>query len=105
VLTVERDVAVIQDASSDNPYHWSFDLCNVTLVNLHYRRMSLVRDYETIIQERFSNAAFESAFSDEPAETAVSRLSPVPLPERYEVVVSDPTQSRAIAANRRPLPT
>lgn len=99
-LTVERDIAVVQDASSDNPYQWSFDLCNVTLVNLHYRRMSLVRDYETIIQQRITNTAFDSAFSDKPKEATEEPLCPIALPDRFEVVVSDPTQSRAISQAR-----
>ncbi len=35
-----------------NPYAWSFDLCSVTLGNFKYRKMSLVRDYETLLEEQ-----------------------------------------------------
>ena len=40
---------VTQTAEETNSYHWEFDLCSVTLGNFHYRKMSLVRDYTTLL--------------------------------------------------------
>lgn len=104
-VTVERDVAVIRDAAHDDPYQWSFDLCSLTLANLHYRRMSLVRDYEAIAQQALSNPAFEAAFqtavkSDDELSLKREPLQPIAMPDRFEVVISDPTQSKAIAQSR-----
>ena len=99
-LTVERKLAILQDASSDNPYQWSFDVCNLTIVNLHYRRMSLVRDYEAILEQDLQNPAFDAAFAEAPRRVARQLPDAVPIPERFEVVTSDPTQSMAIAESR-----
>lgn len=98
--TVERKIAVIQDANDQNPYHWTFDLCNQTLVNLHYRRMSLVRDYDAIVQDGMTSDAFEAGFSDQPRPITKEIPETIPLEDRFEVVISDPTQSLAIAEAR-----
>lgn len=97
---VERKIAVIRDANDDNPYHWTFDLCNLTLVNLHYRRMSLVRDYDAIVQNGLTSAAFEAGFADSPRPISADLPATIPLSDRFEVVASDPTQSMAIAEAR-----
>ena len=99
-LVVERKLAVLQDMSSENPYHWTFDLCNLTLVNLHYRRMSLDRDYEAILGQNLQNPAFDAVFADSPRQVARQLPAAIPIHERYEVVASDPTQSMAIAESR-----
>ena len=39
----------MQEGGEQNPYVWNFDLCSVTLGNFKYRKMSLVRDYETLL--------------------------------------------------------
>ena len=99
-LTVERKIAILQDSSSDNPYQWTFDLCNLTLVNLHYRRMSLVRDYEEIQQRELQNPAFDSVFTEKPRQVRRQLPETLAVSERYEVVPSDPTQSMAVAESR-----
>ena len=33
-----------REGADDNPYHWDFDLCRLTLGNFRYRKMTLVRD-------------------------------------------------------------
>ncbi len=99
-ITVERDIAIVKDGPGDNPYEWTFDLCNPTLVNLHYRRMSLVRDYEAILQQRLENPAFDAAFADKPREGLKELPDLIPIQDRHEVVASDPTQSMAIAEAR-----
>src|SRR5262249_17928877 len=55
-----------------NPFVWEFDLCSVTLGNFHYRKMSLVRDYETFITRKEAHAGFEALFSTNPRPAAAT---------------------------------
>ena len=59
----EKSFYQVRDATEENPYLWNFDLCSLTLANLRYRRMSLVRDYEAILDQQLANPAFETTFS------------------------------------------
>ncbi len=97
VVEKQRTFFSMQDGSDDNPYSWSFDLCNVTLANFKYRRMSLVRDYDTLLEERPPNTAFEATFSLVPRPVQHEVTEPPPLADRYDVVPCDPTQASAIA--------
>ena len=100
VAEKERTFYHVHDAAETNPYLWNLDLCNLTIANFHYRRMSLVRDYETILQEDFDNPAFNATFSITP-RPAGRQLPPAPpLEERFDVVPCDPTQATAIAEAR-----
>jgi predicted DNA-binding WGR domain protein len=96
VAEKERLLFQLQEGSEENPYIWNFDLCSVTLGNFKYRKMSLVRDYETLLANPPANAAFDATFSLTP-RAADRQLPPsVPLEERFHVVPSDPTQTSAI---------
>ncbi|MBL8888464.1 MAG: DUF4011 domain-containing protein [Planctomycetaceae bacterium] len=99
-LEQERSMYQVRDIGEENPYLWNFDLCSVTLANFHYRRMSLVRDYEAIQDRGLTSAAFDDTFSVTPK--AVGRQLPtVPaLADRFDVVPCDPTQATAIAEAR-----
>lgn len=101
--TVEREKSFFQlrDAVEQNPYLWNFDLCNLTLANFRYRKMSLVRDYEGILEGALTNPAFESTFSLTPRPVENGPLTAPPLAERFDVVPCDPTQATAIARARR----
>ncbi len=81
-----------------NPNVWTLDLCSVTLANLHYRKMSLVRDYEALLGDLPENPAFEAAFSQTPRDTENGPATPPPPKDRFHVVPCDPTQATAIAA-------
>ena len=101
----ERSFYQVRDATEENPYLWNFDLCSLTLANLHYRRMSLVRDYEAIASQALSSPSFETTFSLAPRPLG---REPPPAPalgeqlgERFDVVPCDPTQAIAIAEARR----
>jgi predicted DNA-binding WGR domain protein len=83
-----------------NPYQWEFDLCNVTLGNFRYRKMSLVRDYEALLQKGTAHPAFEAIFSLEPRPVQAVQPEPPPLDEHYPIVPCDPTQASAIALAR-----
>ncbi|MGO9110943.1 MAG: DUF4011 domain-containing protein, partial [Thermoguttaceae bacterium] len=96
----ERLLYHLQEGGEPNPYVWNFDLCSVTLGNFKYRKMSLVRDYETLLDSPSINPAFDATFSLAPRATE-RRLPPaVPLEERHHVVSSDPTQASAIEEAR-----
>jgi superfamily I DNA and/or RNA helicase len=83
-----------------NPYRWEFDLCNVTLGNFHYRKMSLVRDYTTLLDKNEEHAAFDAIFSLEPRDVLCESPRPLPVEESYPIVNCDPTQASAIALAR-----
>jgi hypothetical protein len=61
VFTV-RDRSVRENATP-NPYVWEFDLCNLTLGNFKYRKMTLVRDYAKLIETDMASGAFDCVFS------------------------------------------
>jgi predicted DNA-binding WGR domain protein len=97
----EKSFYHVRDATEENPYLWNFDLCSLTLANLRYRRMSLVRDYDAILNQQLANPAFETTFSLTPRPIG-RELPTVPsLDERFDVVPCDPTQATAIAEARR----
>ena len=99
VVEKERQFYSLRDSDGDNPHHWEFDLCRVTLGNLKYRKMTLVKDYEQLLAEDRRSEAFESAFS---LTAPTGPVDPVPatLDERYQVVPCDPTQASAISLAR-----
>jgi len=89
-----------QVEAETNPYRWEFDLCNVTLGNFHYRKMSLVRDYAVLLDRPDEHPAFDAIFSPDPRAAAGPDPDPLPLADRYPVVTCDPTQASAIARAR-----
>ncbi|MCY2995332.1 MAG: AAA domain-containing protein [Planctomycetota bacterium] len=93
---VERSFFSLQAGREANPYVWNFDLCSVTLGNFKYRKMSLVRDYETLLDERPPNAAFDATFSLAPREATRRLPASRPLEDRFDVVPCDPTQAASI---------
>ena len=96
---VKRTVVHLgQDETS--PYHWQFDLCNVTLANFKYRKMSLVRDYDLLLEEPRDNAPFDSVFSLNPQKPSEKEKSRIQMDERFDVVPCDPTQASSIARGR-----
>jgi hypothetical protein len=100
VVERERQFFHIEEGGEENPYVWNFDLCSVTLGNFKYRKMSLVRDYETLLGSPVANPAFEATFSLVP-RPAERQLPPAaPLDDRFHVVPCDPTQASAIEEAR-----
>lgn len=78
-----------------SPYSWDFDLCSLTLGNFNYRKMSLVRDYNSLIESGRTGAPFDGLFSLAPRPPA-PEAGPLSLEERFPVVACDPTQLRAL---------
>ena len=92
----ERSFYSVKEGGDENPYNWTFDLCSVTLANFKYRKMSLVRDYDALINDQPPNEAFESIFSLEPKPVSREIPTAPSLDERFDVVPCDPTQAAAI---------
>ena len=99
VRQVPRTRIRTHDMKLESPYHWQFDLCRVTLGNFRYRKMSLVRDYEILLESDEEHAPFDATFSLVP-RAAQSSAEKLALKDRYQVVPCDPTQMTAIAAAR-----
>ena len=93
----ERQTYVLQSGAGSKRFDWTFDLCSVTLANFKYRRMSLVRDYDTLLSSDEENPAFEAVFALTPRPLNKEPAAPRQLKERYDVVPCDPTQAIAIA--------
>ncbi|WP_404310775.1 AAA domain-containing protein [Neorhodopirellula lusitana] len=89
-----------KEGGSDNPYHWQVDLCNITLASFRYRRMSLVRDYDSMLRDGTDNASFEALFSSVPREATRALPQELPVDQRFDVVPCDPTQAQAISEAR-----
>lgn len=93
---VERELFEMA-AEENNPYRWDFDTCHIVLGNFNYKKMSLVRDYNQVIEQPQQHEVFEQLFSERPKPVAVDDdIAPV-LPEAwYHVILADPTQTKAI---------
>jgi len=82
------------------PHRWSFDLCALTLANFNTKKMSLVADYATLIDEpSAAPPAFGALFSPD-ARPLPKSAEPLPVGEQHSVVQADPTQQAAIARSR-----
>jgi hypothetical protein len=100
---VEQHKYVLAAEENAGPYAWDFDLCSVTLGNFQYRKMSLVRDYNLLLDRpEVAHPAFDGIFALTPRPAD----GPVPdepsLSTLTAVVPADPTQARAILRGRKP---
>lgn len=86
--------------SDQNPYSWDFDVCNIVLGNFNYKKMSLVRDYNHVIDNKLQHEVFESLFSNLPKKAATEITGPDKPEESYPVITADPTQTKAILQSR-----
>jgi len=93
----EREATVFQaEQQTEGRFNWSFDLCSVSLANFNYRKMSLVRDYDAMLDgDMAPTNAFDLLFDDRSYES--TGLPPLPKPEnRYPVIEMDPSQERSV---------
>ncbi len=81
-------------------FAWEFDLTQVTLANLNYKKMSLVRDYSELIERPEALPGFDQVFSIEPRPFAQEVPSELPVVEQWNVVPADATQDAAVALGR-----
>ena len=79
---------------------WDFDVCHMVLGNFHYKKMSLVRDYNTVIDQQMQHYVFDALFNNQP-RTFPGHIFNLNRPDDwYHVITADPTQTRAILQSR-----
>jgi predicted DNA-binding WGR domain protein len=81
-------------------YAWELDLTHVTLSNFNYKKMSLVRDYNQLIDVPGDQPAFDRVFSIEPRALEHETPQPLAASDYWNVVASDATQDAAVAMAR-----
>ncbi len=86
--------------SEKNPYSWDFDVCNIVLGNFNYKKMSLVRDYNEVIESGINHNVFEELFSSEPKKQSQHAFNLKNLSDWHHVITADPTQTKAILQSR-----
>lgn len=86
--------------SDGHKFAWELDLTQVTLANLNYKKMSLVRDYAELIDRPEALPAFDQVFSIEPRPFAQEMPPLLPVAEQWNVVAADATQDAAVGLAR-----
>lgn len=94
-VTKERQLYEMTDSES-NPHRWDFDLCNIVLGNFNYKKMSLVRDYNHVIDKQIKHEVFETLFSNLPRQQRVFTSDLDQLENWKHVITADPTQTKAV---------
>lgn len=85
-----------ENENENNPYSWDFDLCNMVLGNFNYSKMSLVRDYNQLLEdEDIIHPIFDDLFTDEPAGPETTPLE-LDIEQSFEIVPNDSTQAETI---------
>ena len=95
----ERELFEMTESES-NPYSWDFDVCNVVLGNFNYKKMSLVRDYNNVIDNKVQHEVFESLFSNQPKQIKEYSFDLDKPDDWHHVITADPTQTQAILQSR-----
>ncbi len=95
----ERELYEMVESES-NPYSWDFDVCNIVLGNFNYKKMSLVRDYNHVIDNNVQHPVFESLFSNKPKDLKEEVFNLNHPGEWNHVITADPTQTQAILKSR-----
>lgn len=89
-----------KSGAEGHKFAWVVDLTQVTLANLNYKKMSLVRDYSELIERPETLIAFDQVFSIEPRPFAQEAPPLLPIADQWNVVVADATQDAAVALGR-----
>jgi len=84
----------------NDPHAWNIDVCNIVLGNFHYKKMSLVRDYNTVIDRQQPHPTFDALFSEQPRKWPLELLDASRPDNWFHVITADPTQTRAIQQSR-----
>lgn len=90
-------VFVQEVAASEGRFDWSFDTCSVVLGNFDYQKMSLLRDYDLLIQKEDLLGTQVSRLFDQKPREGLPQIDASPE-ELQNILPSDPSQDRAIAA-------
>ncbi|HEX9514504.1 MAG TPA: AAA domain-containing protein [Puia sp.] len=86
--------------SESNPYSWDFDVCHMVLGNFNYKKMSLVRDYNLVIDQQLQHPVFDALFSELPRVFSKHPFDLNKPDDWFHVITADPTQTRAILQSR-----
>jgi len=86
--------------SENNPYSWDFDVCHMVLGNFNYKKMSLVRDYNVVIDQQLQHPVFDALFSEQPRTFKEHPFDLNRTDDWHHVIQADPTQTRAILQSR-----
>ena len=98
---VEKGFYSIDQGQSGGSHNWEIDLCSATLANFNYRKMTLVRDYNELIDvDGRTDENFDTLFSDE-ARPVFDELDPTERNENYHVLPTDPSQEEAVIRARQ----
>lgn len=96
-VRVRETYSLRREAPTGNPYEWEVDLCRMTIGNFNYRRMTLVQDYQRLLDTPGdTGGSFDQVF----AVDGRPLDDPTPVPstaEQFTVVDGDATQLRAVA--------
>jgi superfamily I DNA and/or RNA helicase/predicted DNA-binding WGR domain protein len=85
------------DEGEVNPFIWEFDTCNMVIGNFNYKKMSLVRDYNQVIDNQLNSQVFDHLFADLSQRDFKTETDSVnAFTKTYNVVASDPTQNKAV---------
>lgn len=95
-----RTLYTTREDGDINPTVWQIDTCNMTIGNFNYRKMSLVRDYNHIINESVKEEIFDTLFSDTPKKTQIVEEEDSLLKDSYPIISCDPTQASAVELAR-----
>lgn len=103
--TPEPDPAACEERfelteGSKDPHSWDFDVCHMILGNFHYKKMSLVRDYNTVIDRGQPHPSFDALFSEQPKDWPEHLFDGNAPADWFHVVPADPTQTSAILQSR-----
>ncbi len=94
--TIEREFYQL-DEGETNPFRWEFDTCNLILGNFNYKKMSLVRDYNQVIENQVESDVFKSLFNSLAQKNFKNEVeSNNSFTKTFNVVASDPTQNNAV---------
>lgn len=100
-MVAETEAASYGKAGGEgHKFLWEVDLTQVTLTNFNYKKMSLVRDYNALIDTPETQPAFDQVFSIEPRPFVEDVPPPIPAAEQWGVVPTDATQDQAVAFAR-----
>lgn len=85
--------------SENNPYSWDFDTCNIVLGNFNYKKMSLVSDYNKVVDDNIDHPVFDELFSNAPKDLRKTAIRNDPT-QWFHVITADPTQAKAVVQSR-----
>jgi superfamily I DNA and/or RNA helicase/predicted DNA-binding WGR domain protein len=79
---------------------WRFDITNAVLGNFNYRKMSLIGDYDALMEKPFGSHVSGQLFGDF-TKMQINHTESLPLLEQFQVIQADSTQQNAIAIARK----